>query len=287
MKTIAFIAIALVACTCQSIFCRMYTRSRRGEGGMQFTAGYAFIVGFLTLIVNGFAFQPSTATLILGLINAAVLTGYNLSMQKAGNMGPFAFMILCVLAGGIIVPLLYDIIFVSHGIATMHLIAVIIMLLAFVIMNLGRMDGATGKYFIFCAALFIINGLYTVLMHRQSSAMRGAEQCEMIITTYMGSFILTAIFASVTKPKAFWTGFKMPWKSVLFFVLSAVSATTSQNLFLNMMSGINLTVLNVTLNGGTLVLSAVASLFVFKEKMSARRILGIVLACVSVVLLSI
>ena len=113
---------------------------------MQFSIVYGAVAGACTLALNGFAYAPSAATLALGLGNAVILLLYNLSMSRAGTLGSYAFMMICVLSGGILVPMVYDVLCWSASFSAMQLVAVAIMLAAFVIMNLdGFREKKSGK----------------------------------------------------------------------------------------------------------------------------------------------
>ena len=270
----------------QSLFLRLYNASRGGRGEMQFTVFYGLFAGLCTLAINRFSYAPSTATVLLGLINAVVLVTYNISMNRAGGLGSYAFMMICVLTGGILVPMVYDMLYNKSSFNAMQIIAVVLMLVSFVIMNIdGIREKKSGKYLIWCLVLFIANGTYGILMNLQQTVMEFTQRSEMIITTFVGSGIVTAAMGLVKDRKGLIGGFRMSLKSALLMLLSALCATIAVNLFLYTMSGINLTVLNVVDNGGVLVVSAILAFVLFKEKPAPRTIAGIVLSCASIVML--
>ncbi len=270
----------------QSLFLRLYNASRDGKGELQFTVFYGVCAGVCTLAVNKFGFAPSVATVLLGLVNAAVLVTYNVSMSRAGGLGSYAFMMICVLTGGILVPLVYDMLYNGSTFNLMQIIAVVLMLVSFVIMNLdGIKEKKSGKYLIWCLILFIANGTYGILMNLQQTMMEFTQRSEMIITTFLGSGIITAVLGFVKEKGKFISDFKMSGKSAFHMLLSAVCATIAVNLYLFVMKNINLTVLNVVDNGGVLVVSALLAFLLFKEKPAPRTLAGIVLSCASIVML--
>jgi len=270
----------------QSLFLRLYNASRDGAGEMQFTAFYGVFAGLCTLALNRFAFAPSTATVLLGLLNAAVLVTYNVSMSRAGGLGSYAFMMICVLSGGILVPMVYDAFYLGSSFSGLQYAAVALMLISFVIMNLdGLREKKSGRYLNWCLILFFANGAYGVLMSLQQTMMEFTQRNEMIITTFLGSGLITAAMAMIRSPRGFISGFRMGGRSVLMMCLSAVCATVAVNLYLYVMPYINLTVLNVVDNGGVLAVSAVLAFVVFHEKPAVRTIAGILLACASIVML--
>ena len=271
----------------QSLFLRFYTASRDGKGEMQFSVFYGVFAGVCTLALNGFVYAPSAATLVLGLLNAGVLLTYNISMGRTGSLGSYAFMMIGVLSGGILVPMVYDALYLGNSFNWLQILAVVLMLASFVVMNLdGLKEKKSGKYLLGVLTLFFANGAYGILMNLQQTLMEFTQRNEMIITTFLGMGLVTALMAAVKSPKGFVDGFRMSRKSALFMALSGISATIAVNMLLWVMKNINLTVLNVVDNGGILVISSIYAFTIFKEKITLRKLLGIGMACASIVMLS-
>ncbi len=271
----------------QSLFCRLYTSARGGEGAIPFAVFYALVVGAFTLAANGFSYRPSGATLFLGFLNVFMILLFNLSMVRAGALGSYAFMMVCMLSGGILVPMVYDMLYVGERLSPLGISGVICMLAAFVVMNLdGFRGGKSGRYLFWCALLFVVNGFYGILMHLQQLLMEGTQREEMIVTTFLGMAVLTSAFELAVHRRAFLEGFRMRRRAWVFLLISSVCATLAVNLLLFAMRRINLTVLNVVNNGGVLALSAIYAFVLFKEKPAPRTVAGLALACASIVALS-
>ena len=272
----------------QSLFCRLYTNARNSEGAIQFSVFYAAFAGVCTLAINGFAYAPSLATVLLGLLNAMMLLTYNISMVKCGTLGSYAFMMICVLAGGILVPMVYDALYLGYVFSPMQIAAVVLMLVAFVVMNLDGVKAKKNlKYLMWCAILFVANGFYGVIMNLQQTLMNFTQRSEMIITTFLGMGVLTAAFELIFARKSFIEGFRMDKKAAGAMVISSVCATIAVNMLMFLMKSLNITVLSVINNGGVLVISAIYAFTLFKEKLEKHTIVGILAACASIVMLSI
>ena len=266
----------------------MYTSAQNGRGAVQFSVLYAFLAGMCTLAIGGFRYAPSGTTLLLGALNAVMLLTYNIAMVHAGNLGSFAFLMIGVLSGGILVPMAYDLIFLGTRLNAWQIAAVAMMLVSFVMMNRDGLSGKkSGAYLAWVGVLFLVNGLYGTLMGLQQNAMEFTQRSEMIVTTYLGTAVIGTLFSLVRERGEFFRGFRMSGRAAAFLGASALCCTGSVNLLLYAMKLVRLTVLNVTVNGGVLVISAGLAYFVFREKMTAWKIAGIGLAAVSVILLSI
>lgn len=274
--------------SCQSLFLKCYTTARNGNGAMQFSMVYGVVAGICTLAINGFAYAPSVTTLALGLINAVILLMYNTFMARAGSLGSYAFMMVCVLSGGILVPMVYDALCWGTSFSNMQLAAVVLILAAFVIMNLdGFREKKSGRYLLWCIALFAANGAYGALMNLQQRLMDYTQHREMIITSFLGMGAVTAFAAFIRSPGNFADGFHMSARAFAFMLASTVSATLAVNLMMYSMKRIDLTVLNVVNNGGVLVVSAIFAFVLFHEKPAPRTLAGMAMACASIVMLSV
>lgn len=272
----------------QSLFCRLYTSARNGEGAVQFSVIYAAFVGFSTLAMNRFAYAPSGITVLLGLVNAMVLLTYNIAMVRCGNLGSYAFMMVCTLSGGILVPMVYDALYLGYVFSPFQLIAIALILIAFVLMNLeGFTAKKNARYLLWCAILFIANGMYGVILNLQQTLMNFTLRNEMIITTFLGMALMTSAFQLLVARKDFLNGFKMSRSAALHLFLSALSATLAVSLLMILMKSVNLTLLSVMDNGGVLVLSALYAFTLFKEKLKPSGILGLLLVGIGIIMLSI
>ena len=182
----------------------------------------------------------------------------------------------------------YDLIFLGTRLNAWQIAAVAMMLVSFVMMNRDGLSGKkSGAYLAWVGVLFLVNGLYGTLMGLQQNAMEFTQRSEMIVTTYLGTAVIGTLFSLVRERGEFFRGFRMSGRAAAFLGASALCCTGSVNLLLYAMKLVRLTVLNVTVNGGVLVISAGLAYFVFREKMTAWKIAGIGLAAVSVILLSI
>lgn len=252
-------------------------------------------IALLTFAFNGFAVTVSPATLLLGALNALMLFIYNTSIIRAGSRGSYAFMNVVLLFGGILLPAVYSSLVLSEELAIYKVGAVALMLVSFFLMNMKEISlkNTPPSYYLFCALLFISNGLYNTLLKVQSVSAPG-ESREMIMLTFllMGVF---AGFSSVIRKsggkipekesaEGFWPRYKTCFFWLCFALLSAGAAV---NLLVLAIPLVNTVILYTVENGGVLLLSGLYSLFIFKEKINMPKALGMVLAVIAITLLSI
>lgn len=279
----------------QSLLARKYTESYAGPNAADasniYNIVYGSVIALLTLCLAGFRYMPSLPTLALGLVNAAMLIIYNQSLVKGSILGPYSFLMLCPLSGGILVPMIYNMLFMGERLSLLQIIGIFILLAAIVIMNLSGLSFKGEKpkksFFIFCAALFLANGFYNQLMNIQQAVMDGAQREEMIVTTFAVSAIAVCV-SMLRRPADLKKGFRMGKKAAIFAACACVVATTAANLMVYLLSAMDsATILFAIDNGGVMLLSAVYSIVFFKEKATPSQLTGMALSVLSIVLLSI
>lgn len=291
------IAIVILLYSLQTLFCKFYTNFYT-EDEAERSSLAAPVLGILqsvfipivTLAFIGFQFSASPKTWLIGGLNAVIVFGYNNVLIQATRRGSYAFANMMLLFGEIVLMMIYCMNFVADyptpGIIEFLAIAGIGG--AILLMNVEefRFKGVKLSYYVFCILLFLCNGLYGTLLKVQEGY-KAEESSEMIIISYalMGILSFGQLFIQEKKelPKAF----RMNWKALLFLGLCLIVAASAINVFVYAIEMIQDTVILYTmLNGGVLVLAALYSVFLFKEKTSPLKIIGVVLAAICMAVLA-
>ncbi len=286
------VALLVVLYTFQSLFQKLfsthYESSSAALTSTIFSISYGAFAGIATLAVTGLSFAPSPATWICGLVNALALWTYNMSMIKASRTGSYSFQMIAMLFGGIVLPMVFNAIFLGTALSALQLFAIALMLVSFVLMNLKGLSlkGSSGVFLTWCLILFVANGVYGILMNLQQHLSAGAERNEMIVLTYLGMAVLCAAVQLCRDPKALIQGFRIPAKPLLFLLLCCACATLASHLLLYCLTLVDASILYTIDNGGVLVLSVLLSCLLFREKLSRAQLTGIALSVISIVLLS-
>lgn len=284
---VLLIAVLVLLYTGQSLFCRLYTAKRGGDAGVCFAVCYGAIVGLGTLVLSGFRIVPSRTTLVLGLLNAMILLLYNVSLVRAGSLGSYAFMMVLNLSGGILIPMLYDVLWLRTPIGVTGILGVLVTIGSFLLMNpLGSAGRMSKRYLIWVGLLFLANGLYGTVMNLQQRLSEFSQRNEMITVTFLGMAVVTFLIRFGREGKGFLASFRMGGKAFGFLLLSSLCALTAVHLLLIVMKHVDLTVLTVADNGGVLVLSTLCAFLLFHEPANRRTVLGMLAACLGIVLMS-
>ncbi len=285
--------LAAVFFSFQALFIKLYTNSyperTKEMAGSVFTIVYGLMIAFISLAIGGFAFSPSAPTVLFALVSGAMLFLYNVSMINAGRLGSYSFMMICSLIGGILVPIASGVAFFGESFSSVQIVAVILMLAALVVMN-GKglaLKGVSGKYILWCALLFLSNGLYSAFMDAQASVMNGGEHAEMLVVLFLSSSCFALLReGSAGRGTRLAEGFRMGQKSFLLVVICCLSAASGANLMLYLFSQMESGILCSIVSGGTLVLSILYAFLLFRERPDKWQLAGMLFAVVSIVLIN-
>ena len=289
MVSILLIIGLVVLYSLQTLFCKFYSDNYPGNPELSspvLCVTQSIAIALLTFAFTGFKFDISLLSFVFGALNAAVLFGYNTSLIKAGERGSYAFMNMMMLFGGIFVPLVYSSVTTGTFPSLIQCVAIFAMIVACLLMNVEniKLGGTKISYFVFCILLFLFNGLYGVLLKAQEQHSADESQ-EMVIISYglMGVIALVQLLFKEKKdtPKAFCFN----KKSAIFLILFLIISGLAVNVLVLLLNLIDVTVLYTVDNGGVMMLSALYSITLFKEKATPLKIIGIVIAIASLCVL--
>ena len=288
MYLVFIIALVVLLYTMQSLFTRFYTDYYPGDQSLTtpvFAVVCGLIVTAVSFIFSGFSFSCGWITLLLGVINAVVLYGYDAFIIKASTTGPYSILMTFSLSGGIIIPALVS--WVSdfrNNFSFVQLFAILVIFAA-VLMITTKQEDVENKeeykkhrafFLIICTLLGLANGLYGVLLNLQQELPGAgvAEKEEMVVVTFMGAALISLVQLIVKEKKNALKAFKQTKKSLAFLLLASAVSALAINALVIALEGVNETVVYTFDNAGVLMLSAIASAVFFKEKLSKLNVAG-------------
>ena len=217
-----------------------------------------------------------------------MLVLYNASLLEGGKRGPYAFLMIAMMFGGIVLPLIVEVLFMGAALTSVQLIAIAVMLASFVVMNARGLSfkGAGRSYYLWCAVLFFANGMSATILNLQETAMGPGQNGEIIMTAYLGLAVLvTGSHLVQGKGKKLAAGLRMGWKAAVYALLIAIMATICINLVMVALGQMDASILYTIYDGGVLVMSAIFSCILFKERLRWEQLVGVGMSVVSIALL--
>lgn len=297
MYTVFIIALVILLYTLQSLFTRLYTDHYPGDKGLTtpvFAVVCGLIVTAVSFIFSGFAFSCGWLTVLLGIINAVILYGYDAFIIKASATGPYSILMTFSLTGGIVVPAIASWMFFDVPFSIVQLISILI-IFASVLMISKKEDENENKeehkkhrtfFLIICTLLGLANGLYGVLLNTQQELSGVAEKEEMVVVTFIGAAVISLVQLVVKEKKNTIAAFKQTKLSLIFLLLTALVSALAINALVIALEGANATLVYTFDNAGVLLLSAIASAVFFKEKLSKLNIIGCIIMSIGLICMS-
>ena len=287
--------------TMQSLFTKLYTDRYPGKADMASTV-LTVISGVSVAVITFFGFELCSFTLnwwciLIGVLNAAALYGYNYFIVKASQSGPYSIMMMFSLAGGIIIPIVASLImgWDEAWNTTFRVIVNVVCIVAIisaVYMVSNRPEENSEKkqitlpFILSCLGLSICNGTYGIFLtlQQQSEATGGeGNRGEMVITTFLAAAIISFIIGIVKERGRFFSSFKQTKGSMIFLVATSIVFALAINLIVIIIPHFDTTILYTIDNSAVLIMSVLISWIFFKEKLTRLNVVGIVIMCAALV----
>lgn len=291
--------------TMQSLFTKLYTDSYPGKADMAssvLTVCSGITVAVITFL--GFEFCHFTFngwSILIGVLNAVALYGYNYFIVRASQSGPYSIMMMFSLAGGIIIPIIASLVmgWDEAWNTTFRVIVNVVCIVAIisaVYMVSNRPDDGTEKkgitlgFILSCLGLAVCNGVYGIFLTlQQQTPAAGGEgnRGEMIITTFLTAALISFVIGLVKeRGKPFFACFKQNKRSALFLALTSIVFALAINLIVIIIPHFDTTILYTIDNSSVLIMSVLISWIFFKEKLTRLNVVGIAIMCAALVLMN-
>ena len=293
MNDYLILAISLFAALLVSIIRKSYASSTSGKLHeiLVFNALCA-IISMIVFLVWGGAPKISTLTLLLGIAFGLVSSAYFIFNLQALKLGPLSYTQLFVSFSSII-PTLSGVMFFNEKIVFIQIIGIA---LSFVSLFLsiekkGKEKKSSFKWLVFCLMIFLFNGLIGVMQKVHQKSDFASELNAFLIIAFLVSFMFSSTLTLITtkkqNPIAFFKEKDKKTQLILVIttIICGVFIAVNNKLNLYLAGVIDSAILFPILNGGGVLLATLASLFVFKEKLTLKQWIGILVGGVAIILL--
>ena len=287
------LAISMIACLIVTILRKKYTEKLTGMVDvLAFNAVCSIVSVFVFLIFCGFG-AVSYFTLILGIVFGAATAIACVTNLFAFQCGPMSYTTV-IISFSTLISALSGVMFFGESLSVTQIVGIALMLASFVLAVKSEKGekGANLKWLLLSIASFLsVGGIGVMQKVHQSSEFR-EELDEFLIIAFISSTVLSLLFILAMK----WLGRKgekikreLSKKDLCLIagimVVSGIAVAVNNQFNLYLSGVIDSAVFFPVVNGGGLVLATLAALLIFKEKLSLKQWIGILLGTLSVVLL--
>lgn len=250
----------------------------------------------LYLFIGGFRVQLNLTSLLFATLLAIVMIPYYMVGIKVLSLGSLAVYSMFMMLGGMLVPFFYGVFFLNEALSVAKIIGTVLLCLFIILQAFSQRSSESssqnkklGLFFALCVLIFFINGATGVIAKAHQIS---ADPIDEISFTFI-SCLLTTVFSALLLPFAYLKSKDAPIlqiKSTLklkpMIIMSLIGASAYTGSFLHLMaaSSVPASVQFPLVSGGVIVLSALVSALIFKEKLSLREWLAVTGVCASTVL---
>lgn len=221
----------------------------------------------------------SLFTVALGLVFGVVTALSNFYRMQALSEGPMHITLL-VTTSSMIIPTMSGVFF-GEKFSVAKLIVVFV-LIGFIYLSLGKSDGGAinKRWIMFCALAFVCQGSIGVLQKIHQSSVYKGEINVFLFVAFMCSLIYSRIRAHKTFKELGFT------KKYVVLALVCGLCSYAANVINLKLSGILPSQLFFPLvNGSSIVLSSLASVLIFRERLTKKQSVGLIGGIASLILI--
>ena len=287
--------------TFQSLFTKLYTDNYPGDPNL--ASSVLTVVSGLTVAIVTFTcfslckFTFNGWSILIGVLNAFALYGYNHFIVKASGSGPYSVVMMFNVAGGIIIPIIASLVMGWDGswgtpfqiVLNSVCITAIIAAVYLVSQKSGNAEakqGITLPFILACFGLGVCNGIYGIFLtlQQQTQAAGGeGNRDEMIIVTFLVAAIMAFVTGMVQTKGKFLPHFRQTKRSLIYLIITSIIFTLAINLIVIIIPLFDTTILYTLDNSSVLIMSVLISAIFFGEKLSKKNLLGIAIMCAALV----
>lgn len=212
--------------------------------------------------------------------------------------GKFAIYMMFLMLGGMMLPYIFGVIFLDEKPSALRIIGLVLLTAAIIIANLDTKKSESGssskKYILLCISVFILNGGVSIVskLHQIESSYTAVSTPSFVCLANIINVIVIAIILTI---KGAWgknapeeigavTSKLKSAKTILIVCGAAIAGGLSYFFQLLGASKLDASVLYPMVTGGSVVLSALSGYICFKEKLSVKNTVGIIIAFASTLL---
>ena len=296
MSTTVTLILSLAVALGGGIAKKYYTDrdSTRFSGGFVFNAVSSLAAAIVLLCWGGFGMQISAFTALLGIIFGAVTALQGITNIAALQVGPMSYTSV-IISFSTLISALSGVMFFDEHLGWAQIVGIILMLVSFVLA--AKSDGgekkANLKWLLLCLVAFAATGGIGVMQKVHQSSEHRDELNAFLIIAFISSAVICTLLAVFFKMQENGSksterdngGKKQFWLMLAIMIAGGACAAANNKFNLYLSGVMDSAVFFPTVNGGGLVLTTLAAVLLFRERLTAKQWFGVVFGIASVVFL--
>ena len=288
------LAITLSVALVVNVIRKYYTKNVGSTVTHVFLFGSAVSgISAITLLLWGGFGTASTFTVILAVVFGLISAVQNLTNLKAFSTGPMSYTTI-IISFSTLISTLSGVMFFGEDMKAIHVVGIVLMLVSFLLAVEKKSDegGFSAKWLVLCTVTFLMTGAIGVMQKIHQHSAHRAELNSFLIIAFCVAcivpLILAPIFAKKEQVKISISTSAVKHAAIALaslFIIGGICIAANNKLNLFLSGQMPSAVFFPLVNGGGLVLSTLAAVIIFKERLSPKRWVGVVVGILSVVLI--
>ena len=288
MNLYILLCLSMLACLAGGVFRKIYTLYTSGDMASIFAFNaISSLVAAGVLLLWG-VLAPSAFTLWLGILFGIITALQALALLWALKIGPMSYTAV-IGSFSTLVTAVSGVLFFDESITVLQVVGIAIMLCSFVFAAEKDKDKKESSllWLLLCTVNFLCIGCIGIMQKVHQSSPHSAELNEFLVIAFVVAGLFSGILAALFGKHT--TREKQQKHSVslllLCMIVAGVGAALNNRFNLYLSGVIDSAVFFPVVNGGGLVLSTLAAVVFFKERLAKKQWIGILLGIVAVLML--
>lgn len=252
---------------------------------------YNLLLGMVSVAYYLLVSRLSVHLTVYSVVMAALFTSFVLAYSIVGfkimETGNMSLHTLFLMVGGMVVPYIYGVMFLDEALSPTRIVGVLAIVIAIAVIHVGGKKPDV-RQLLLCVAVFFLNGFVSVIskIHQISPASQVVTSSDFALITAFFKFFFSAIVLLVFKQKLHSQCVTVVTikKALPLIVVAAVAVSISSVLQLSGATVLDASVLYPLITGGTIVVTTITDVLVFKTKMALRQWLAVAICFVGTLL---
>ena len=285
--------VSMAAALLGTILRKLYTDKTQGSTAAVFLFnGIGSLVAALILFLWGGITTISPFTLILGSVFGLVTAIQTVTNLKALEVGPLSYTTV-IISCSTLISAISGALFFDESIEAAHGIGILLMLVSFALAVERKADEkkASARWLIYCLVAFFCTGGIGIMQKVHQSSKVKEELNAFLVIAFAISFVFSMLCAAYMakkerhdkkqpRPKS-----ALPWILAGVMLISGACIAVNNKLNLYLSGVMDSAVFFPIVNGGGLVLTTLAALLIFRERLTPKQWIGMLCGIASVIFL--
>lgn len=295
MYTDYLLLAASIACAaCNNVFLHLYNDKKKNTCNIfAFNAIVSLIWALIFIIVGGGIGRASATTVAFGLTYGIVIALFLIFKMASLGSGPVSITSL-IGCCSLIVPTLFGLIFYREVVNYLQIVGLVVLFVAlYLCVDPKSNVKISKKWIIYCILFFLCAGASGIILKAYNNTDSSSEMNTMMIITALTatvSFVIVYVVSGILRVKnnepflmMERNGKAFLWSAV-FIILCGLVSGGYQRLNMYLSGALASIIFFPTFNGVVIFLSCVSGVAIFKEKLSLKQIIGLILGVICIML---